>query len=55
MPLVRSGQSMEAYLAGRGILVRDLVSYKLGDCLRITVGLEEHNRAVVDLLARFLK
>ena len=45
----------EAYLAGRGILVRDLVNYGLGECLRITIGREDDNRAVVEALADFLR
>ncbi len=40
----------EAGLAARGVLVRGLGGYGLGDCLRITVGLEAHNRALVDAL-----
>ena len=51
----RTALDAEAFLAGRGILVRDLVNYSMGDCLRITIGLEEHNRAVVDALAAFVK
>jgi histidinol-phosphate aminotransferase len=47
----------EAYdfLAERGYIVRAVANYGLPDCLRITIGLEEHNRAVVELLAEFLK
>jgi len=44
----------EAFLASRGYLVRSAASYSLPDRVRITIGLEEHNRAVVDLLAEFL-
>ena len=43
------------FLAERGLIVRGVANYGLPDCLRITIGLEEHNRAVVDLLADFLK
>ena len=45
----------ESFLAGQGYLVRGTASYGLGDCLRITIGLEEHNRAVVDLLSEFIR
>jgi histidinol-phosphate aminotransferase len=50
----RTAREAEAFLAGRGILVRGLANYRLPDHLRITIGLEEHNRAVVDALAAFL-
>ena len=43
-----------SFLASRGYLVRNVASYGLPFHLRITIGLEEHNRAVVDLLAEFL-
>jgi histidinol-phosphate aminotransferase len=29
-------------------------NYNLPDAIRVTVGLEEHNRAVVDLLREFV-
>jgi len=48
-----SGEA-EAFLASRGYLVRNVANYGLPYHLRITIGLEEHNRAVVDLLAEFL-
>ena len=44
----------EAHLTARGVLVRGLANYGLGDSLRVTVGREEENRAVVDALAEFL-
>lgn len=44
----------EAYLASRGWLVRALISYGMPDRIRISIGLEDHNRAVVDDLAAFL-
>lgn len=45
----------EVFLARKGLLVRYVGSYGLPDCLRITIGLEEHNRAVADALAEFMK
>jgi histidinol-phosphate aminotransferase len=45
----------EAFLAENGLIVRNVAAYGLPDCLRITVGLEEDNRAVVKALAEFLK
>lgn len=50
----RTAADAEAFLATRGILVRSLAAYGLGDSLRITIGLEEHNRAVVDALGEFM-
>ena len=51
----RTAAEAESHLASHGILVRGLGNYGLGDRLRITIGLEEHNRAVVDALAAFLR
>jgi histidinol-phosphate aminotransferase len=50
----RTAPDAEAFLAGRGYIVRGVANYGLPDCLRITVGREEHNRAVIDALADFL-
>jgi histidinol-phosphate aminotransferase len=50
----RTAAEAEAFMASRGVLVRYTASYDLPDCLRITVGLEEHNRAVIDALSDFL-
>jgi histidinol-phosphate aminotransferase len=33
---------------------RAVANYNLPDAIRVTVGLEEHNRAVVELLREFL-
>ena len=44
----------EAFLASKGYLTRGVSNYGLPDHLRITIGLEEHNRAVVDALAEFM-
>jgi histidinol-phosphate aminotransferase len=51
----KTAAEAEAFLASRGLIVRGVANYGLPDSLRITVGLEEHNRAVVDGLADFLK
>jgi histidinol-phosphate aminotransferase len=50
----KMAKEAEAHLASRGILVRGLANYGLADHLRITIGLEAHNRAVVDALAEFM-
>jgi len=44
----------EDFLASKGIIVRGVGGYGLPDHLRITIGLEEHNRAVVAALAEYL-
>jgi histidinol-phosphate aminotransferase len=44
----------EAFLARRGLLVRGVAGYGLPDHLRITIGLEAHNRAIIEGLADFL-
>ncbi len=38
------------YLREHGVLVRELGAYRLGDCLRVTVGTREANRRLVELL-----
>jgi histidinol-phosphate aminotransferase len=44
----------DAALKNEGLILRTLVNYGLPNCLRLTVGLEEANRAVVQVLAKFL-
>jgi histidinol-phosphate aminotransferase len=51
---VRTAKAAEAFLAARGLLVRGVGGYGLPDHLRITVGLEAHNRAVVEGLSDFM-
>jgi len=43
-----------AYLMERGLIVREVANYGLPHCLRITVGLEEDNQAVLTTLKDFL-
>lgn len=50
----RAAADAEAHLARQGLLTRGIANYGLPDHLRITIGLEEHNRAVVDHLRTFL-
>jgi histidinol-phosphate aminotransferase len=51
----RTAVEAEAFLAKRGLLVRGVSNYGLPDHVRITIGLEEHNRAVVEGLAEFFR
>jgi histidinol-phosphate aminotransferase len=50
----RTAAEAEAFLAHRGLILRGVANYGLPDHLRLTIGLEAHNRAVVDALADFL-
>lgn len=50
----RGADAADAFLKDNGIIVRRMVSYGLPDCLRITIGLEDEMRAVVDALGRFM-
>ena len=51
----RSAAAAEAHLAGRGVLVRAVGNYGLPDFIRITVGTEEQNRALMDALGDFAR
>jgi len=51
----RTAAEAEAFLAARGLIVRGVANYGLPDHLRVTVGLEAHNRALVEALADFMK
>ena len=50
----KSAAAASAHLTKRGILVRAVGAYGLPDCLRITVGLEDENRAVLAALGAFV-
>ncbi|HEY2050682.1 MAG TPA: histidinol-phosphate transaminase [Caulobacteraceae bacterium] len=50
----RSAAEAEAFLASRGLLVRGVAGYGLPNHLRVTIGLEEHNRALIEALGEFL-
>jgi histidinol-phosphate aminotransferase len=51
----RTAGEAEAYLSSKGLLVRQVTNYGLPDHLRITIGLEEHNRAVLEALTDFFQ
>lgn len=46
----RTAGEVEAHLASRGVLVRGLANYGLPDFLRITIGTEDQNRALMAAL-----
>ena len=50
----RSAADADRFLMARGIILRGCASYDLPQCLRLTVGSEEANRAVVEALAAFM-
>lgn len=51
----RTAAEADAQLAAEGLLLRRLEAYGLADCLRLSVGLEAHNSAVIAALARFVR
>jgi len=51
----KTAADADAFLSARGLLTRRVLNYGLPDHLRITIGLEDHNRAVSDALADFMR
>jgi histidinol-phosphate aminotransferase len=51
----KTAAEADAFLAARGLLVRGVGNYGLPDHIRITVGLETHNRALVEALSEFMR
>ncbi|MDY6923902.1 MAG: histidinol-phosphate transaminase [Pseudomonadota bacterium] len=49
----RGAGAANDYLNSKGIIVRQVGGYGLPDCLRITIGTEDQNRAVLDALSEF--
>ncbi len=50
----KTAAAAEAFLARRGLIVRGVANYGLPGHLRVTIGLEEHNRALATALGDFL-
>lgn len=50
----RRAADADAFLIGRGLILRQTPNYGLPDCLRLTIGTEEANRLVVAALAEFM-
>jgi histidinol-phosphate aminotransferase len=50
----KTAAAADEYLKSKGIILRRVTSYGLPDCLRMTIGSAEDNRAVVAALAAFL-
>ncbi|HEX8418062.1 MAG TPA: histidinol-phosphate transaminase [Methylobacterium sp.] len=51
----RTAAEADAFLTGRGVIVRRVAAYGLPDALRVTVGSEAANRAFLAALAAFLE
>jgi histidinol-phosphate aminotransferase len=51
----RGAAAADAFLKSRGIIVRRVKGYGLPDALRVTIGTEADNRAVMAALADFAK
>ena len=49
----RPAQAANDYLNAKGIIVRPVGGYGLNDALRVTIGTEDQNRAVIDALSEF--
>ncbi|MFN3889997.1 MAG: histidinol-phosphate transaminase [Beijerinckiaceae bacterium] len=52
---VHTAAAAEEYLGARGVIVRGVASYNLPHAIRITIGSEEANRAVVEYLSHFIR
>ncbi|WP_439595458.1 histidinol-phosphate transaminase [Falsiroseomonas sp.] len=48
-------RAADAHLRGRGLIVRAMVSYGLGACLRITIGTAEECQMVIEALSEFCR
>jgi histidinol-phosphate aminotransferase len=48
-------RAADAFLTSHGLILREVSAYGLPQCLRLTVGMEDANRLVVETLAAFLK
>ena len=51
----RDAVAADAFLRSRGVIVRAVAAYGLGDYLRFTVGTGEENQVVIESLAEFMK
>jgi histidinol-phosphate aminotransferase len=50
----KSASAADQYFTSRGLILRRMESYKLPNCLRLTVGTEEANLAFLEALKKFL-
>ncbi|HXT80040.1 MAG TPA: histidinol-phosphate transaminase [Acetobacteraceae bacterium] len=52
---IEKADAADAFLRGRGIIVRKVAGYGLPHCLRVTVGTEEEVGLVIDALTAFMR
>lgn len=50
----KTSSDADTFLRSKGIIVRAMASYGLGDCLRITIGTEEENQLCMTVLKEFM-
>lgn len=50
----KTADAANAFLAARGLIVRDVTAYGLKTCLRISIGVKEANTSVINALKVFL-
>ncbi len=48
-------QQVNQFLLGEGVILREMSAYKLPSCLRMTIGLDQENLKVIELLKSFYK
>ena len=53
-PGAKDAKAADAFLTSRGVILRAVAAYGLPDALRLTIGTEEANRAVVAALKDFV-
>ncbi len=51
----RDAEAADGFLKSRGIIARRMGAYGLADCLRLTIGIEEHMRALTEALGDFME
>ncbi|WP_025897637.1 histidinol-phosphate transaminase [Sneathiella glossodoripedis] len=51
----KEASAADQYLSDRGLILRSVASYGLPTCLRMSVGTDDENRAVIDCLKEFLE
>ena len=51
----RGAEAADAFLKSRAIIMRRVTGYGLPNCLRMTIGTADENKAVVAALADFMK
>lgn len=50
----KTARTANVFLAERGLIVRDVTAYGLGNCLRVSIGVKEANTAVINALKVFM-